>query len=468
MTQRSENRHSAFRVWRARLTGPTARMGGWAVADQALVSGTNFLTGLLLARYTTKSEFGVYVLAYSAMIFMNELQGALITGPMMVLGAAREEEEFSLYATTLGVVQLAAGVALALIAFAAVGVMALIPSTEGLRGAFLGIAAAVFFVQIQEFVRRVLFTRLRPAATLANDLIFRGLQLAGVAGLLVLGRRAGAGEAGWLGARNAFLVMAGAAALAGAFGVFQVREYLRMGLAGARGFLKENWRFGRWGLISSGVTVGYTQAMYVILGAFAGTEGVASLEGPRLVVAPCILVMIGWSNVVGPVAARKFALNGPRSMVRFLRGAAVPLLLLVGAILTVVLVFPTEALSLVLGRKFGAETPVLIIWAMTVLLMAFSTAIAGVFAASRRPELSTACRAIGAAIGLPACFLFVWIWGVAGAAFARLTVQAAIALAVAFLAVRLIRRLSEPPIAARPGRAIWHAESDPLDTEGAL
>ena len=37
-------------------------------------------------------------------------------------------------------------------AFAAVGVMSLTSASAGLKGAFLGMAAAVFFVQTQEFV----------------------------------------------------------------------------------------------------------------------------------------------------------------------------------------------------------------------------------------------------------------------------------------------------------------------------
>ncbi|MHC4252475.1 MAG: hypothetical protein ACYS9X_25430, partial [Planctomycetota bacterium] len=52
-------------AWRARLTGPTARKGGWAVADQALVSGTRFVTAVMLARYTDPAEFGAYVLAFA-------------------------------------------------------------------------------------------------------------------------------------------------------------------------------------------------------------------------------------------------------------------------------------------------------------------------------------------------------------------------------------------------------------------
>ena len=212
-----------LRRWRARLRGPTARKGVLAVADQALVSGANFATGFLMARFCTKEEFGGYVLAFSVMLFLNGLQAALITGPMMVLGAAREGDDFRRYVTALGAAQLATGAALTGIAFAAVGVMFLLPSAEGLRGAFLGMAAALFFVQTQEFVRRVLFTRLEPARAFVNDCVFRGMQLAAVAALFLLSRR---GEGGWLSGRNVFLAVACSALTGSAVGLWQVREHL--------------------------------------------------------------------------------------------------------------------------------------------------------------------------------------------------------------------------------------------------
>ena len=47
----SNSRSGCVAVWRARLTGPTARKGVTSVIGQAVVSGTNFLTALLLAVY---------------------------------------------------------------------------------------------------------------------------------------------------------------------------------------------------------------------------------------------------------------------------------------------------------------------------------------------------------------------------------------------------------------------------------
>ena len=92
---------------RARLTGPTVRKGAWATADQALVSLANFATSILLARFCPTEEYGAYVLAASIMFFVNGVHEALITAPMVILGAPKEGPELGQYVLALAAAQAA-------------------------------------------------------------------------------------------------------------------------------------------------------------------------------------------------------------------------------------------------------------------------------------------------------------------------------------------------------------------------
>lgn len=58
----------------------------WALADQATVSGANFITGILLARYLGLEEFGRFTLAWMVVLFVNSLQNAVVVAPMMNIG----------------------------------------------------------------------------------------------------------------------------------------------------------------------------------------------------------------------------------------------------------------------------------------------------------------------------------------------------------------------------------------------
>src|SRR5947209_17340030 len=79
----------------------------WAVADQALISGTNFVTMILVARgLGSPAEFGTFTLVYSALLFANILQVAMVTQPHNVLGTGRDGEAYARYTTSCGLTQL--------------------------------------------------------------------------------------------------------------------------------------------------------------------------------------------------------------------------------------------------------------------------------------------------------------------------------------------------------------------------
>ncbi len=68
--------------WHGRMTPST---NAWAIGDQALVSGANFLTAALLIRRLGADEFGVFALAWTLLLLANSVQNALVLSPMLTL-----------------------------------------------------------------------------------------------------------------------------------------------------------------------------------------------------------------------------------------------------------------------------------------------------------------------------------------------------------------------------------------------
>lgn len=66
------------------LSRPTTRKGVVTLADQAVASATNFLTGVIIGRACTKEQFGLYMLGFSIVLFVMSLQNSLISTPYMV------------------------------------------------------------------------------------------------------------------------------------------------------------------------------------------------------------------------------------------------------------------------------------------------------------------------------------------------------------------------------------------------
>src|SRR5882724_12850772 len=86
--QRMKNRVRATLV---RLASQRAM--NFAFLDQLLVSSSNFLTGILLARAFGIFEFGRFALAWMFVEFIGSLQAAAIIQPMLNIGPKQAEAD---------------------------------------------------------------------------------------------------------------------------------------------------------------------------------------------------------------------------------------------------------------------------------------------------------------------------------------------------------------------------------------
>ncbi len=205
----------------------------WAVADQLLISATNFATMVLLARGLSQEAFGSFTLIYSVLLFANSLQSGLITQPHNILGIARHGEDYTCYTTSTAVSQLFFGAVAALAVLAAWAVARC--AAWSVAPLLLTLAPSIVFWQLQEFVRRILYTEGRLAAAFVNDSISYGGQALAIAALW------------WLDGLTAPLALgalAATSAIAAALGGWQIRGSLAGRIDPS--VCAENWHFGKW------------------------------------------------------------------------------------------------------------------------------------------------------------------------------------------------------------------------------
>ena len=70
-------RSNAGKAMRATET----RRGAWALADQGVVSIGNFVTTVLMIRSLHQAQFGMFNVAFEAMLWLNSLQASLVVYP---------------------------------------------------------------------------------------------------------------------------------------------------------------------------------------------------------------------------------------------------------------------------------------------------------------------------------------------------------------------------------------------------
>lgn len=79
----------------------------WTISEQGFSSIFVFLTGILLARATTKDDFGMYILGLGLMMIMLGFQRAVISTPYAILFRQEKEEERKKYRYAIWMFQMA-------------------------------------------------------------------------------------------------------------------------------------------------------------------------------------------------------------------------------------------------------------------------------------------------------------------------------------------------------------------------
>ena len=146
------------------------------LVDQALVSGTNFLSGVILARALGPDQFGVFTLAWTGILFAISLHFSAITAPMMSIGP-KEQDSQPLYYSKVFTQHVLISSLLVVLTAVAASLSDSYFEQRNLESFVLVLPAIVGAFTTQEFLRRLCFTQHRPQRALISDLLRYGLQL---------------------------------------------------------------------------------------------------------------------------------------------------------------------------------------------------------------------------------------------------------------------------------------------------
>ncbi|MBM3288742.1 MAG: hypothetical protein FJY92_01185, partial [Candidatus Hydrogenedentes bacterium] len=206
-----------------------------------MASATTFLTGALVARACTKSEFGLYTMGFSLLALLLTVQTSLIATPFMVKLPRLSPAEARRLAGNSLIHQILFGVLAAIVVVAFGGVVNV--NDTALGKMLLALGAALSFLLLRDYIRQYGFARLEYARVLAFDVQLAVLQCAGLAALWA---------AGVLSAATAFLVLGAASALTALHWSFVTRTQRTLSRKALLADLANNWSSGKW-LLASGL-----------------------------------------------------------------------------------------------------------------------------------------------------------------------------------------------------------------------
>lgn len=238
--------------------------GGLAVAEQGLVSGSNFVMGVLLARWLMPEQYGAYALAFAIFLLLSLLYQSLLLEPMAVFGGSAYRNSLQGYLKSLLRIHLVITVVIVVVLGVSTGVIRGIGQSAGLSAALAGVTIASPCVLLNWLARRGFYLKLAPAFATIGAFLYSALVLGG---LFLLHQR------GSVSPFSAFLLMALGALSTSALLFWRLKtEYRDSNTAPAslRETWRRHWEYGRWALAAAGVAWLPAYIYYPLLSTFSG------------------------------------------------------------------------------------------------------------------------------------------------------------------------------------------------------
>jgi O-antigen/teichoic acid export membrane protein len=276
--------------------------------DQAIVSGSNFATGIILVRGLGLVDFGIFTVAYSMLLLANSIQLSFISSPMLTLGSlCSTVEERRRFVRGIFGAQVVFGLIAAIVSLAAAIAFIVLSRGVATVGAVLAFVMALVAYLMQDWLRRYYFTIDRAATAVWNDAISYLVQ---VLVLCVLSQLHG------LTVESAFWAIAMTSGSAFALGVFM--ERLRFDLPEAR----KAWRQCRSISVNLGISnqlqwLVYQGAMLVGAGV-VGPQAAGAVRATQNAIGPVNVAFQAMENIVPIRAAEEMRRGGVRSVASFL------------------------------------------------------------------------------------------------------------------------------------------------------
>ncbi len=381
--------------------------GGFTVADQAVISGSNFVISILLGRWLAPSGYGAYALAFAIFILLTRVYQALLLEPLAVFGGSAYEPCLRAYIKVLVRIHLA----MTLLIVLTLGLSSVLASsfgnTDGLAGALAGLTFAAPCILLFWMARRSFYFELSPARAAAGSLTYFALVLAGLF----------AGHArGLITPFMAFLLMGVAAAFTSVILFRQLARALPPGLAGPawREAWRRHWEYGRWALAASIASWLPAYFYYPLLSAVAGMASAGQLKALMNLASPVNQVLAALSMLFIPHAARVQSRHGTRRS----RGLSVKLTLvsvgMTAGYWAVVILFKKPVFELFYGTRYLGIMGLLPIVALGSLFWSAASGPSIVLRGMESPQSLFWAFAVAAVISLLIGIPAAWKFGLSG------------------------------------------------------
>ena len=295
---RTQHLLSTLRAWAFR--------GFLALLDQGLISGSNFIVAIVLARWLSRPQYGAYALAFEVFLFISILYSSLILEPMSVFGPSVYKEDLRGYMRVLLRFHWVISVAIIVGVVGAAAVLRAFQPASSLPIALIGVGGATPCLLLFWLARRGFYVLLMPQKAAWGACSYSLVMFAGLVIVYRLGR---------ISPLAAFLMMAAGAILTAPAMLLWFKRRLPPSTGPeiqAGEVLRKHWKYGYWAL-GSATTIWFSAAVYYpLLGTFFGLAETAKFKALMNLASPIGQAFVAVGLLSLPYASRSGHRSGPQ------------------------------------------------------------------------------------------------------------------------------------------------------------
>lgn len=392
----------ANRLWQSLL-----KYGG-SLFDQSLVSGTRFLTSILVGRICGATELGIYALGFSVVLIILCVQMSLISRPYSIFGNQVEGDE----KRELGGSSFVQSGVFSLLISVLVGSVLAANIKFGWQPSWTPVLAVLAlsmpFILWREHARQHCFANFNVKDAVVLDSAYAVIQVAGITILAWQGA---------LSAVSALLVTGVACAGAGVVWLWSCRSSFHIRWNRVWSDFRKQWRVGKWDCATEITFNCQIQGLSWFLALMLDAASVGIYSACMM----CIQVMnpflLGLNSLLVPKTAHAYAEEGVSALKSKVRWTTFCLGGATGAFAIVASIWGPSVLEYIYrAQAFEIPTPVVAALTFGLFIEICGTGPENGLWAMERHDLNFRAEIIAAVVSvLGACYL-IWAFGLVGAA----------------------------------------------------
>lgn len=307
-----------------------------------LVSGSNFLLGILLARYLGVESYGQFALFWLIVLFFSSLQLAYIISPMLTLGAKKNDLILDRYLSTMISLQFFFAGLLMISLYLFFEIAQLFDEKWNVGDLKLFIIATTLLFLFQDFIRRYFIIKIQYFKLIVIDTIAYFGQILIISYLIYTDI---------LDLKSLFLALSLSFGFSFILGYIQIKKVKTTTLHKKLLFLK-NWQFSKWLVYSAVLQWGSGNFFILAAGAILGSWSVGVIRVMQNTMGIFHVLFIALENILPINFSKIYKQSGYTSMMSYFQLQVKYGIVIFSILAGFIYLFSTEIINFIYGKEY--------------------------------------------------------------------------------------------------------------------